>query len=444
MPGNKYILRSSSVSGEHMTRYRRYFLLALGFLLLTTIFQTNFLRFADDRFFSDFQRDSESLVIGTIVADKYDINKKSGYLGRIRGNTPNTADHLLIAYDIYADGLNGGNVEFFPRKSQVGIQGVFFAWLHEAFNISRIDHLQLLSSAALSSCVIALFVLYRRIFDLRFSIIFLISLATSPWIIAFARNLYWTPFLWFLPAVFAALLYLENRISVKAILLLSIAVALFFKSLTGYEYLSSITIFACAVFVIGPYFDANKINPRPDLRMAFLVFVACIAGFIMALLVHAGLRGDTIAKGLADIFEEDVKRRTYGDPEQFPAQYRASLEASPLHVLKAYILDWRTPMVLWVSGKAFVLLVILSGFGLYLKRVTKDTTFKRDMVLLIFMFMAPASWFVLAKSHSFVHGHMNYVLWYLGFVPALIYVAVDSVTVLWTNFCAWYKNVALR
>jgi hypothetical protein len=39
-------------------------------------------------------------------------------------------------------------------------------------------------------------------------------------------------------------------------------------------------------------------------------------------------------------------------------------------------------------------------------------------------FAAPVSWFIMAKAHSYAHTHMNYVLWYLFFVPfALITIA---------------------
>lgn len=40
------------------------------------------------------------------------------------------------------------------------------------------------------------------------------------------------------------------------------------------------------------------------------------------------------------------------------------------------------------------------------------------------MLLAPMSWFVLAKSHSYVHTHMNFVLWYFGFIAIMIYMII--------------------
>ena len=39
-------------------------------------------------------------------------------------------------------------------------------------------------------------------------------------------------------------------------------------------------------------------------------------------------------------------------------------------------------------------------------------------------FLATISWFVLAKAHSYIHTHMNYVLWYFGFVQVCLYILI--------------------
>ena len=38
-------------------------------------------------------------------------------------------------------------------------------------------------------------------------------------------------------------------------------------------------------------------------------------------------------------------------------------------------------------------------------------------LVLMFSFIAPLSWFVIAKGHSSGHYQINYVLWYLPFIP---------------------------
>ena len=34
------------------------------------------------------------------------------------------------------------------------------------------------------------------------------------------------------------------------------------------------------------------------------------------------------------------------------------------------------------------------------------------------------SWFILGKAHSYVHTHMNYVLWYFGFIQICLYIII--------------------
>ena len=52
--------------------------------------------------------------------------------------------------------------------------------------------------------------------------------------------------------------------------------------------------------------------------------------------------------------------------------------------------------------------------------------FRSEFVALyIVTFLTSVSWFVLAKSHSYVHTHINFVLWYMGYVQVCLYVIVD-------------------
>lgn len=330
------------------------------------------------------------------------------------------------------------NLAFSPYKSQYGIQGIFFGKIHELFKIGKLSHLQLINTILLSAIFVSLFFLYRKIYDGKFAAIFLLTLIGSPWIIFFARNLYWTPFLWFLPALFAALIYLKKGVAIRSLLLSGIVAAVFVKSLAGYEYLSAITLLACSVFVVAPFFRTADRDFAGNARMFILVFVACVIGFLLALLVHAGMRGDSIVSGLKNIIEEDVKRRTYGDASAFPEIYRKSLESSPLSVIRTYVADWGSiPVTLWIPGYLFKALIGFSIVGVCYKFLTGHATAKRDAILLVFFFMASASWLVLAKGHSYIHTHLNFVLWYFGFAQVLLYVAFNFVMILSIRLFQW-------
>lgn len=413
-------------------------------LLLTFVaacFQRNFLQFATQDAFSRFQKDSEALVVGAIVADDFRLDKGGTYLGFVsKEGAFKYPDNVLDSYLVFSGEFKNAKPEFAPYTSQYGIQGRIFSKIHRLFGLNKLSQLQRINSILLAIVVVLLFILYRSIYDNLFAAIFLITLISSPWIVSFARNLYWMPFLWFLPALFAAVLYLKKGAILSPLLILGIIISVFIKSLAGYEYLSSITLFACSVFVVAPFFRSSNRDFQRNIRMLFLVFIACVIGFVCALIIHANMRGDSILAGIQNIYYQDIQRRTYGDPSVFDPVYKASLESSPLDVVNTYIIQWGTDLLLWLPGSIFKFLLAFGVAGVFYKFSTKHVTRQRDAVLLAFFFIVPVSWFVLAKAHSYIHTQMNYVLWYFGFVQALLYLAVTTVAVFSLDFFKWIKT----
>jgi len=399
-------------------------------VIATACFQNNFLKFSDKNLFFEFGKESEALVIGGIVADDFSLDKKGANIGFIsKDDVFKYPKNKLDGYAVFSGKTKNTKLVFAPYKSQYGVQGVVFSKIHRIFGFNGLYQLQSINSILLAIVVVSLFFLYRHIYDNRFAVIFLITMLSSPWIVSFARNLYWVPFLWFLPALLAAIMYLKKGVVVCSILLLGIVASVFIKSLAGYEYLSTITLFACSVFMVAPFFKTSDRDLPGNLRLFVLVFIACVIGFVCALLVHANMRGDTILSGLKNILEQDVKRRTYGDSSLFAPVYKASLESSPLAVIKTYVISWGTPLVAWLPGKLFKFLICFASIGILYKFSTKHITMKREAILLVFFFIVPASWFVLAKGHSYIHTQLNYVLWYFGFVQALIYVTLNTIII---------------
>ena len=149
------------------------------------------------------------------------------------------------------------------------------------------------------------------------------------------------------------------------------------------------------------------------------------------------MRGDTILEGLQSIYELDVKRRTYGNPEAFAKSFRDSLSASPLAVIKTYIFAWKTEFLKGIPGSAFYILVILSVVTIFYEYYANHQNKARDAGLFLAFLMPPLSWFVLAKAHSYVHTHMNFVLWYFGFAACILYVSLNGIKIAVTHIVSW-------
>ncbi|WP_432669213.1 hypothetical protein [Pseudomonas umsongensis] len=407
-----------------------------AFVIGLVTFQGNVLRAVDNGFFSSLDRFSQILVTGRIIAYDAGVDSQGWNLGSVKVNDvlEYTEDNLNT-YNKLHQKDEVRSVVYFPYQSQYGIQGAFFLGLHKLFGIKTPGGLQFVNAALFSVVIALLSVLFVRVYDWKFALVFFFVMITSPWVVSFARNLYWVPFLWFLPTVFSSMLYLNRdaATSKKWILSIGVLASIFLKSLAGYEYLSAITIFACAPFVVGPFFRSEKKDYIYNIRMAVWVGLLCVLGFMCAIIIHAGMRGDSVLDGIANIIEQDVKKRTYGDPAGFDPILRASLTASVADVLGIYWWKWATPLFAGISaiflnvGVAFV----LAGacYSLAKRRVSDAKVF----ALVVITLLCPLSWFVLAKGHSFVHVQLNYVLWYFGFIQALTYAAIILVPAMFAD-----------
>jgi len=420
------------------------------FVVISISFQVNFLHVAPEDFFSDFQLNGQARVLGGLIADEHGIDKQGGNLGKVYTKPGefeeyNEAYTIKETYQIFQEFPAVEPVYIEPYNSQYGLQEIVYSFLHRNLGFSQLNQLQSLVSVITSLTVVLLFALYRKIYGKIFSVLFLIALAASPWLVAMGRNLYWSPFLLFLPAVAAAQLYLARRKIVKYALLVLIAFFVFIKSLSNYEYITSVVVLACSVFIVGPFFKKNGHAPKPNYKMTAAVLAACVIGFSAALLIHADSRGDTLVQGLQDIYEKDIQRRTYGNSENYDQiETKQSLEASPLEVLKIYVLEWPGKRQMILPGKLFWALLVISILGIFYKLVTRHPTGWRDLVTFITFFAVPASWFILAKGHSYTQTHINFVLWYIGFIPALIYVGSSSLMVLFERLSQGLRKTATK
>jgi hypothetical protein len=237
-----------------------------------------------------------------------------------------------------------------------------------------------------------------------------------------------------------------------AILFLSAGLFMFVRCSAGYEYISTVLIAAATPAV---YYGV-KVGRSWKSMVGDVMGIGCAgaAAFTAAVLLHALLLGPTLAGGLASI-GSDARRRTYGSPGDFPPEYRQSLEVSPLTVLNRYLTSGNTPFGIDDTPAG----PHVSLFGLYggrarqaLNGVLADLTYGRFLLLFAasglaalclwrtpiwdrsleallaaaaFSVAAPISWFVLARGHSWIHTHMNFVLWHLPFVNlAVLFMAV--------------------
>lgn len=406
------------------------YFLALVILLLS--FQGNIFNAASDQFFNSHQRDSEALVLGRMTETNHNgYFSQGGFLGRY-------ADQDVIGYQYRAY-----EEDLFPEStygrytSSAGFQGFFYGFTNSLLNVvgvesgkSKLFISKLITSSVLASLVAFFVVFSFRQFGFFSALTALVLLTLSQWLVVFSNNLYWMFFLILLP-FFTSLFFLnkesseQKALSMK-LLCLAVFIAVLIKSLAGYEYMSTIMIAMVIPFVF--FFIRDSWSFKKLIKRVFLVSISALAGFILSVLIHVFqlsyfLGG--LSKGLSIVWMTVIKR-THGNPDNVNEVFRASLESGALEVILKY----------W-NGVAFDLNSIVGTFGVvrfgelivFTLVVSISTTLlihnkfyekkRLNYAILASIWisvLAPISWYVLAKGHSYIHTHMNHVLWYVPFL----------------------------
>ncbi|MDA1189625.1 MAG: hypothetical protein O2854_08130 [Chloroflexi bacterium] len=393
----------------------------------------------------NWQLDSESLVLTRVEADAQGADVPA--LGMLfEGNPMSTGEVSVDVYERISKGMfpfgpESEGIEYLTYTSNFGIQAnlVSVAWREFGCGLSC---LRLVNTGLYSLVAALVFLGILRLMSGPFAWVWIACVLCSPWLTMAARNLFWSPWLWFLPTLAALnLIAAKNKVQ-KYLAFFALVAAFALKfALTGYELFTSITILACSV----PIFAAI-LKPRSSKSMSSAlkasagIAVSAGAGFLGVMVIHAVVVGGRLTDGLRILWVETILRRTWGNPETMDPIYAQALNSSPFTVLKRYMApEWwfqsdllalnfdnhGSVFGLSLGGTSFALVVFASVTVVALRYANGSAKWKRDSVLLLVSYASAASWFVAAKAHSYLHNHILFVLWYLLFVPTVMYVIVS-------------------
>lgn len=314
--------------------------------------------------------------------------------------------------------------------SQYGLQGKVYRHLEKFLSIDTLRVLTAIGTAC--TLMIVVYLIAARYNSLMAGVYYYVFLL-SPWIVNFARNLYWVEFTWFLPMAAGLLCswkYESRRVRIVTYCLAFLTILL--KCLCGYEYISTIMMGLIQFLLVDMILAAVNGEQQKTmllLRTIFWVGVAALAGFAVAICLHAPLKSNgNLLEGIALIVQNDVLRRTYGGDLNIyePASVMGmSICSSVWEVLRKYY-SFSTEIITGVPGNLFPLLnlVPLAIFACDAKQ--KKLNLQWVLMYAVFL-ITPISWFILAKAHSYIHTHMNFVLWYFGFIQICLYIIAAKI-----------------
>ena len=317
--------------------------------------------------------------------------------------------------------------ELIGYGSQFGLQGKIFRYIAMYLDDGNyLEDLHLLCSLLTAIFfVIFVYLIYKK-YNILLAVCFYITFWLSPWIVNFARNLYWVEFTWFLPIIAGLIcsLVVDNR-NKRFFCYILVFVSVFIKSLCGYEYISTIML-GTITFLASDFFVEifNKDKKRAFTLFKTLLFISIFAlfGFISALCMHGYYRCDgSVIDGIKSIYVNDVLRRTFGGSiTYFDHSLLDSLNASAWDVLCKYY-KFSTQIIVGVDANIFPFICVTSIISLILNSYYNKNINIKLLSLYFMFYLMPISWYILAKSHSYIHLHMNYVLWYTGYIQICFY-----------------------
>lgn len=432
-------------------------LAALAFFPIFAGFAWNLWHAADAEWFRIHQRGTESHVVGRMVKSRQDgVLSAAGLLGVV-GQAPTGRASLTPAvvpqeeqaqwprdslveyqYEAYQKGLPFDT--YLVYLSQNGGQGLVFSLLSALSPLSpraTLGGLHL-ATAALSALALTLVILwFGGEFGGVATGILVLTTVLSQWLVVFGRNLWWNLWAFFLPM--ALLLYLFRGRRDPEVRISKLAYAAFLAILVkclanGYEYITTTLVMMLVPLVY--YGVLERWTRRQWLR----VTAAASGGAVLAVGVSAAILVFQVAsvKGsLADGVSHllfSLGARTHGTTASYPASYAQNLEAGTLQVLMIYLkgvafdlnqyIAVGSPLVArFLLSIRFLYLIGLFGLASLVVGVRSESGAggredRRGFALLCatwFSILAPLSWFIVFKAHSYEHPHMNHVAWHMPF-----------------------------
>jgi hypothetical protein len=252
----------------------------------------------------------------------------------------------------------------------------------------------------------------------------------------FGKNLWWSMWSFYLPFV-ASLLILNNQKKYNNFSIFFIFIAVFIKCLyNGYEYITTTLLMMLSPYIYYSILESWKL--KYFFKKILSIGVTSISSVLLSVLIlsyQISTVTGSFKNGLYHIFVYSLCRRTYGDPDHFPAGYAKSLNADTINVvheyLKGFIFDFNNIFnvsfhFLKIPYIAVIFFFFILSCLVYLSKYYSNNFFFRNIyrnhrkltalsIATWFSCLAPLSWFIIFKAHSYFHTHMNYIVWHMPF-----------------------------
>ena len=395
-------------------------------LLLFLGFDRNLLGLVPSEAFGNFDKGSESLILGRLVWSRQNGFFVDGaLLGSGDAPLPISGDsEIENQYQTY---LTDGQFENYALyKSQSGGQAWLFSLLDGIGPFASTTNLRLfraLTSLLAALTLSALIVWFYRQFGWVTALTVLFTGMISHWLTLYGRNLFYSVWSYFLPMVVALFLLDReargNKMRERTFYF-SIGTLLLFKGFfSGYDFLllpMGMTATALVFYALKDKWTLARFT-----RRLLLTGLACTVGILASFAILAAQVGSVtgnFSDGLIHIVNT-MGRRTFGTPLD-PAQsdfFAAGQESSLLPVIQtvtrkaAIVSGVRFTHIFWL----FAAVTVLALLVLWLRRgKLGDTSAARALIITTWVsFLSPLAWLVIFKAHAYYHPFTTPIIWHM-------------------------------
>ena len=412
----------------------------VSILLLFFGFYTNLWYVAEQQWFATHQKDTEAHIMGRMVKSRQDGIFSAGGLngwGTAKSTDaewiPSTA--LGPQYTAYLYKLSFE--KFSTYNSQPGGQGMVFSLLDRLIPFSPETKLRLfyVLTALLSAGALTFIVSwFYEEFGGWVAIFVIVSAVLSQWLTVFGKNLWWSLWAFYLPMIVVMYFLKRHRetldrhlIRFGIVIFIAVSIKCF---INGYEYITTTLVMMMVPFVY--YVILDKWSGRQCLKWTLAAGLGSGVAIFLSLIMlcfQIGAAKDGFMDGVAHVIWSFGKR-TYGEAENFPPVYAASLEAGTIGVVITYMngifFDFNNYLSTansFVSNfllkiryyYLIVLFIAMSALLLWRGNAERRHHYIALICATWFSILAPLSWFVIFKAHSYIHTHMSFLLWQMPF-----------------------------
>ncbi len=401
-------------------------LFLLSAILLFLGFDRNFLRLVPAKAFADFDKGSESLVIGRLVwTRQHGFFVDGALLGTGDAPTPFLGDAGRDRqYETYL--ADGEFQTYAVYKSQSGGQAWLFSGLDSLSPFSASTNLRLfraLTAALFALTLAALILWFHGQFGFVPALFVLFTSLISYWLTIYGRNLFY--FVWdcFLPMV-AALFLLDSE-SRRASwsgprFYLTVGLLLFLKGfLSGYDFL--LPPMGMVAVALVYYALKDKWGFWKFTRRLLLTGLACAVGITASFGLLAAQIGSVTGRfsdGILHIVNT-MGRRTFGTPLD-PSQ--SDLYAQGQHANLLQVISLQLNKTALFAGISFLRIFIVFAVAtvivaliLYFRRAKLgDVSAIHALLITAWVsFASPFAWLVIFKAHAYYHPFTTPIIWHM-------------------------------